>query len=718
MSVLGGLRLGVITPRLEPVGGTEIYVRRLMQTQRELGATVKAWDARGLELGESLHPLRRPDAAAVARSADVVAAGCDVVEFHGCAPLPLMRALAGRVPMLLFAHTSELTCPAGGRALPAIGAVCDRPPGVACLGVDAARRCLCTPDGTPFGLNQRLRAPLRGVLTRQVLDLAWGVVFNSAALERLFAETVGVPGRAWVIAPAVPEPAHAAEPAEGSLLFCGRLIETKGVLDAIAVCARLDGTRLCVAGTGPAGPRARELAHRLGVADRVEFTPWLDEAELGRRMAQSRCLLMPSRLFEAWGMAGPEAAARGCAVAAYDSGGVREWCRDPWGATAPVADVAALAAAARRGLEVQDDERRLWREQVLARWGTAAFAARYAPVVLRAAERARAGRVTRVTQLVRRPMPGFHSIENLFAELRRELPGDIEPRVRQSPCDNGGVLRRLLNLAAAAGARGDVLHVTGDSHYLALATDPRRTLLTVHDCGALLRHGGLRRALLRRLYFLAPAARVAAVTAVSAATRDQLHELAGVDSARVRVIPNCVASHFTPGPPADDFTVLMVGTLPHKNLARCVSALAGTGLTLHVVGEPDTALRGALDRAGLPWRNSVNLDGPAMARAYHQAGVLLFASTFEGFGMPIIEAQACGLPVVTSALAPMDWVAGDGALLVDPCDETAIRAAVLRLRDDPVMRQSLREAGLRNAARFAAPAVAAQYAVLYRELAP
>jgi glycosyltransferase involved in cell wall biosynthesis len=101
---------------------------------------------------------------------------------------------------------------------------------------------------------------------------------------------------------------------------------------------------------------------------------------------------------------------------------------------------------------------------------------------------------------------------------------------------------------------------------------------------------------------------------------------------------------------------------------------------------------------------------------YRTSDVLLFPSTKEGFGVPIAEAQATGLPVVTSDLSPMREVAGEGAVLVDPLDVGSIRDGVHRVLEDLTYRRHLVEAGRRNVLRFAADSVAAAYAAVYDEV--
>jgi glycosyltransferase involved in cell wall biosynthesis len=112
-----------------------------------------------------------------------------------------------------------------------------------------------------------------------------------------------------------------------------------------------------------------------------------------------------------------------------------------------------------------------------------------------------------------------------------------------------------------------------------------------------------------------------------------------------------------------------------------------------------------------------NPDNEMLNALYSAAAVLLFPSRFEGFGWPVIEAQACGCPVICSNAGPLAEVAGDGALLRDVEDEEGFAADLLRLLD-PAERARWSEKSLRNASRFSAKKMIANYIDLYRTLAP
>jgi glycosyltransferase involved in cell wall biosynthesis len=102
---------------------------------------------------------------------------------------------------------------------------------------------------------------------------------------------------------------------------------------------------------------------------------------------------------------------------------------------------------------------------------------------------------------------------------------------------------------------------------------------------------------------------------------------------------------------------------------------------------------------------------------YNCATALIYPSRFEGFGWPIIEAQACGCPVVCSSTEPMAWVAGKGALLNDPEDDEGFARDLLLLRH-PEQRELWSKKAVANAARFSATRMIEQYLELYRSLAP
>lgn len=323
----------------------------------------------------------------------------------------------------------------------------------------------------------------------------------------------------------------------------------------------------------------------------------------------------------------------------------------------------------------------------------------------------------RVVMFQRRPLAGQQSIERVFADVRNALPPDISVTTHILPCESRGVKNRIHNIFFAWRNRGPINHVTGDVHYLALGLPGRSTILTVHDLVSLGRLSGIRRTVLALFWYWLPVRRVRFVTTVSEWTRDELIQLLPFAAPKAVVVHNPVSPIFQASPLRYRHhpVVLQVGTGANKNLARVVEALRDLPVHLRIVGHLNSQQCAQLSAAQMDFSQICGITDEEMAREYSNCYLLLFPSTYEGFGLPILEAQASGRPVVTSSVASMPEVAGGAAMLVDPLDVTEIRRALQFLIDDQQLYQSLVERGLENAQRYTAISVAASYATIYRK---
>ena len=137
---------------------------------------------------------------------------------------------------------------------------------------------------------------------------------------------------------------------------------------------------------------------------------------------------------------------------------------------------------------------------------------------------------------------------------------------------------------------------------------------------------------------------------------------------------------------------------------------------MEIVGDLNPEQKQALAKFGVNYSNSGCLTDAEIVEKYRAADIVEFCSMYEGFGMPIIEANATGRPVVTGSIEPMASVAGGAACLVDPYDPISIRSGILRVFEDRPYREELVRLGFENARRFSAEAVAQSYVALYREL--
>lgn len=256
--------------------------------------------------------------------------------------------------------------------------------------------------------------------------------------------------------------------------------------------------------------------------------------------------------------------------------------------------------------------------------------------------------------------------------------------------------------------RVDVLHCTT----FRAPVSPRSPLVvTVHDLavvrhpetfprwhrttGALALRGGVRAA--------------DAVVAVSAFTRDELVALLDVPRERIRIVPNGVDPVFAPGGPAagGDY-VLAVGTLePRKNLSVAVEAARLAGAELRVAGAAGWGDVTASGWVGEP-------TDAELAALLRGARCLVYPSLYEGFGLPVLEAMACGTPVVTSLGGATEEVAGGAAVLVDPRDPVSVAAGI---EEADRRRDELRAKGLLRAQSFTWRRSADLVEALWRDVA-
>jgi glycosyltransferase involved in cell wall biosynthesis len=285
----------------------------------------------------------------------------------------------------------------------------------------------------------------------------------------------------------------------------------------------------------------------------------------------------------------------------------------------------------------------------------------------------------------------------------------------------------------------DVLHV----QYTAPPFCPAPVVATIHDLAfehlpeTFTRRGSLQ----LKLTVRRTARRAARIATVSEYSRQDLLRTYGLPPEKVVVTYNGVESHFTPDPAGPDEAaairarfqigreyLLAVGSLqPRKNLVRLIRTYAklraerpGFTPQLVIVGRKLWLADSIFDEVKRqPWADDVILTGyvtdadlPAL---YRGAAAFVYPSIFEGFGLPPLEAMACGTPVVTSNNSSLPEVTGDAALLVDPYSEDQIADALLQITGDDALRSRLRAAGLEQAKRFTWRDAAARTLQLYRE---
>jgi glycosyltransferase involved in cell wall biosynthesis len=216
--------------------------------------------------------------------------------------------------------------------------------------------------------------------------------------------------------------------------------------------------------------------------------------------------------------------------------------------------------------------------------------------------------------------------------------------------------------------------------------------------------------------------RASAIIAVSEATKRDLMMLYGLDPDKITVVHEAAASHFARIPPArveevraryhlPDRYLLHVGTIePRKNLNRLLEAVhrlreAGEDIHMVVVGSKGWLFEGffqALEELDLG--DAVTLPGYVpdadLPAIYSGARLVAVPSLYEGFGLPVLEAMACGVSVVCSHASSLPEVGGDAARYFDPTDIAAMADAIMAVWRDETLREDMRRRGLARAAQF------------------
>ncbi len=324
-----------------------------------------------------------------------------------------------------------------------------------------------------------------------------------------------------------------------------------------------------------------------------------------------------------------------------------------------------------------------------------------------------------ISMIFRSPGAGCFSLERVGKDIKTGLQGACNVKMEFAPELSKGLLKRLQIVQWAARLNANVYHVTGDIHFVVLGLPGRRTVLTIADCGTLKRLRGLRRLVFLWFWFIIPMRRAGIVTTISNFTADEIRRLGLARGVDLRVVHIPIGDEFIYVP--KDFNrshpkILHVGTAPNKNLVRVIDALKGVSCELNIVGNLDASKIRRLENNGISYTAVSNISDQRLVQIYRECDMVVFASTYEGFGLPIVEAQATGRPIITSTAASMPEVAGNGACYVYPYDPNSIRQGILRVMHEREYRDQLISEGLKNVERFRIPVIAKQYQAVYREI--
>ncbi|MBC8601298.1 glycosyltransferase family 4 protein [Parabacteroides acidifaciens] len=325
-----------------------------------------------------------------------------------------------------------------------------------------------------------------------------------------------------------------------------------------------------------------------------------------------------------------------------------------------------------------------------------------------------------ITYFHRNPSSGY-SIGKVSQTYIAEIEKKEHIENFYMPCAKADILSILKNIRFAFVHRNrkGINHITGDVYYLAFVLPRKKTVITLHDIGYLEYSKGMKHFLYKIFWFYLPFWRSAKVICISEETKQKVIKYKLCSPHKLTVIPNAIDASFKSVENTFNTIcprILCIGTGENKNLYRTIEALHGIPCHLRIVGIISTALQEHLQFYQINYSNVYHLSDAEIINEYVQSDIVSFVSWYEGFGMPIIEAQAIGRPVLTSNISPMKEIAANGAVLVDPYDVSAIQKGFISIIENGELRDKIVKEGLYNVEKYTPSYVANAYLQIYHTL--
>ena len=303
-----------------------------------------------------------------------------------------------------------------------------------------------------------------------------------------------------------------------------------------------------------------------------------------------------------------------------------------------------------------------------------------------------------------------HSIENIYNDIFHFL--NKNTNLKTSSIELKGYLLFFIDIIRLNFLKEKVFFFTGDCNYLIPFLFGKRIILVVHDTGHFaITLKGIKKYLYGLFWFRLPLKRVEKIICVSENTKENLQRSFKINKP-VFVIENPVSESFfeisnkITKPP---LKILQVGTGAHKNIETLCKAITGLKLELIVIGELNQSQINALESNSINFKNYFNLPFEDLLYQYERADIISVISLGEGFGLPIIEAQAARRALIVSNVSPLKEIAGNIQTKVDPRNVEEIREMVINLIRDNEFRQEQIKQGFKNSKKYSLKRISFKY---------
>lgn len=317
------------------------------------------------------------------------------------------------------------------------------------------------------------------------------------------------------------------------------------------------------------------------------------------------------------------------------------------------------------------------------------------------------------------------SINRSFANLVNYLRHDTSLTIKEYYVPHEGsnpinLLKNIIFVYKHRTSKG-INHITGDIHYCILGLIGCKSVLTIHDDYSYRQaKKGFIGKIYKYIFWIYLPIKFANISlCITQSTKDNIYKL--YSSKKLKVFTNHTWPKEYKYCPKDfnyiQPVILHISTGENKNLETTIQALNGINAKLIVVEKMTDAQIKLAQSLKIDFYNTGRISDEEILNLYKQADIISFPSSYEGFGMPIVEGQLIGRCVITTNLPPMNWVAGDGSFLINnPRNPLELKQVILKIIHNKKERENCISKGLINAQRFSIEKTANELLNIYNNI--
>ncbi|WP_440680320.1 glycosyltransferase [Candidatus Pelagibacter sp. HIMB1517] len=267
---------------------------------------------------------------------------------------------------------------------------------------------------------------------------------------------------------------------------------------------------------------------------------------------------------------------------------------------------------------------------------------------------------------------------------------------------SSGIFKRIIIILSSLFRGGDINLIFGDINFISLVLNKRKTFTVILDLYLLEKFTGMKYFFYKLFWITIPIYRSRKIILISKAIFQELTKLYPDFSQKFEYIscPLPILKKNFSIKKKRKFTILFLGTSENKNLKNAILAIKGLNVKIIIVGLIEKKYMNLLKKFNINFENFINIKDDQISELYSLSDLLLFISTYEGFGLPIIEANYLSIPVITSNKSPMREVANNSAVLVNPYNINQIKNKILMIMRNKKLRNELIFKGRINSRKY------------------